>query len=195
MWSRATTHRVRPAPRCGITRGGLRPSCTGRWSSIVGVALQVINGQGYLLFVLGVLGCVGLPAGLYLRYRHAIARHFPTGWRIRIGFGEARFALETPLSSSTTSYAAYRSARRHGAFVVLRAPDRRAGRPSRRADLARGPRPLPAELSYESWFASTQARYSSVTVPVTYSPSKQLMSSRSMSEPSRIAACMSATSW
>jgi hypothetical protein len=108
---------------------------------IVGIASQVINGQGYLLIALAVLGGVGLPAALYLRLRHAIARHLPTGSRIRTGFGEARFALETPLSSSTTSYAAYRSARRHGAYVVLRA--RTGGRvvlPGdliSRADLAR----------------------------------------------------------
>ena len=42
---------------------------------------------------------------------------------------------------------------------------------------------------------STQARYSSVTVPVTYRPSKQLMSRSSTSEPSRIAAFRSSTSW
>ena len=46
-----------------------------------------------------------------------------------------------------------------------------------------------------SWVASTQAKYSGVTEPVTYSPVKQLISSDSTEEPSMMAACMSATSW
>jgi hypothetical protein len=110
---------------------------------ILGIVLQVTNGQGYLLVVIAVLGGVGLPAALYFRFRHAIARHLPAGSRIRMGFAEARFALEVPLSTSTTSYEAYRSARRRGAYVVLR--HRTGGRvvfPGElisRADLARFP--------------------------------------------------------
>lgn len=110
---------------------------------VVGIAWQIINGQGYLLITMGVLFSPVLPASLYFRFRQAIARHLPRGSRIRMRFGDTRFALDTPLSSSTTSYAAYRSARRHGEYVVLRA--RTGGRivlPGgliSRADLARFP--------------------------------------------------------
>ena len=58
------------------------------------------------------------------------------------------------------------------------------------------PRVRPAALRAQLfWLASTHARYSGLTVPVMYSPVKQLISSSVMPLPSRIAACMSSTSW
>ena len=72
-----------------------------------------------------------------------------------------------------------------GAHDRGRAGDRRPAPLRRRTGAA-------AQLSC---VRSTQARYSGVTVPVTYSPVKQLISSDSTFEPCRMAASMSATSW
>lgn len=89
---------------------------------LLGVVILVVQGPGSVWWVLMLIGtfiALALPlllvaAGLMSR------RSAPAGTLFRSGFGEERFAVESPLVSSTVVYAMYRRAIRHGKFVFLR---------------------------------------------------------------------------
>ena len=83
------------------------------------VALKPGEGFGWAIAGLGVLATVVLPAIAYFGVRRVARRQYPTGSRLRTGFGD-RFAVESPNLSATVDYSTYSAVKRRGDFVFLR---------------------------------------------------------------------------